>query len=401
MSILESFLAGKEARRVADAAAQVNAMTAFIGQNGAAIMGGDQNALGRLAGFGPQGLQMAMGIQGDVQSRERQARLDAQAMDDRQYTRARQEKQDARADAEWEMQLTEYKKTISAEQAAAEAAQAEEAAKMALTAKSPEEWDMLAQKNGAPELVGMFDQREAVAARFMSVAEVLKAQQPPDPADRYKVVGQSLFDLQAEGGPAAVGQGAMQETMVMGPDGKPIMVQGGPGTTAKFTEAQSKDNVFATRAAGALEKLETPVDPNNPESPTVADSLSSLQDNLASGIPVIGNYLTGEGYQVAETAGQEFLQAILRKDTGAAITAQEQDLYGKTYLPQPGDSADRLKYKREARQRALEAIKAGMNVQQLEAMARADAAVLNEGAPARAKPTGPTVVDGYTIEAIE
>lgn len=194
--ILESFLAGKEARRVADAAEQINAMQQFIGQNGAAIMGGDANALGQLAGFGQQGLQMAMGIQGDVQQRERQATLDAQAAEDRAYNRGRDKITDQRQDQKWEMELAEYKKGLSAEQAAAEAAQLENAAKMALTATSPEQWDELAQQNGAPELVGQFDNREAVAARFMSMAEVLKAQNPDKPKPQTEAA-QLKADLDA------------------------------------------------------------------------------------------------------------------------------------------------------------------------------------------------------------
>lgn len=181
MSILESFLAGKEARRVADAAEQINAMNAFIGQNGAALMGGDQNAMAQLAGFGPQGLQMAMGMQGDLAAQERQAKMDAMAMEDRAYGRERDKISDLREDQQWEMQMAEYKKGLSAEEAAAEAAQLEEAAKMALTATSPEQWDQLAQENGAPELVGQFENREAVAARFMSMAEVLKSQEAEKP----------------------------------------------------------------------------------------------------------------------------------------------------------------------------------------------------------------------------
>jgi hypothetical protein len=35
-------------------------------------------------------------------------------------------------------------------------------------------------------------------------------------------------------------------------------------------------------------------------------------------------------------------------------------LYGKAYLPQPGDGAEVLEQKRQARGRALEAIKSGM-----------------------------------------
>jgi hypothetical protein len=74
----------------------------------------------------------------------------------------------------------------------------------------------------------------------------------------------------------------------------------------------------------------------------------------------VGNYLKTEAYEKAENAGLEFLQAILRKDTGAAITAAEVAEYGKVYLPQPGNSTELIQQKRASRARALAAIKAGM-----------------------------------------
>lgn len=196
MSVLEAFLAGKEARRVADAAEQINAMQQFIGQNGAAIMGGDANALGQLAGFGQQGVQMAMGIQGDMQARERQATLDAQAAEDRAYNRKRQETADQRSDQKWEMELAEYRKGLSDEEAAAEAAKIEDAVKMGLMVQTPEEWDKMVTEGGAPELVGQFDNREAVAARFMSIAEVLK-QSNPEPPKPTTEVAKLKADLDA------------------------------------------------------------------------------------------------------------------------------------------------------------------------------------------------------------
>lgn len=397
-SILEAFLAGKEARRVADAAEQVNAMNAFLSQNGQAIFAGDQNALGQLAGMGPQGLQTALSVKGNLDAQQRQAMLDAQAAEDRAYNRERDQKQDSRADQEWEMQMAEYTKSLTAEQAAAEAAKIEEAVKMGLMVQTPEEWDQMVTQAGAPDLVGQFENRDAIAARFMSIAEVLKSTNPegpawrvatPEEAARYGASSGQINTKTGEFEKTGEGNGITQT--IRNPDGSETVIQiGGAGGAGgkPFTEAQSKDNVFATRASGALEKLESPIDPNNPDGPVVADALTSLQDNMATGVPVVGNYLTGEGFQVAETAGDEFLQAILRKDTGAAITAQEQALYGKTYLPQPGDSKERLKYKKEARKRAVEAIKAGMSAEQLEAKARAEAAAMDGTAPAEAAPKG-------------
>ena len=76
-------------------------------------------------------------------------------------------------------------------------------------------------------------------------------------------------------------------------------------------------------------------------------------------------------YQVAQQAGREFLQAILRKDTGAAIQQFEMDSYGSTYLPEPGDSEAVLEVKRRARIRAINAIEAGMNPMQMLVQERA------------------------------
>ena len=184
--ILESFLAGKEARRVADAAEQINAMQAFIGQNGQAIMAGDQNALGQLAGFGAQGLQTAMGIQGDLEARQ-----------DRAYNRDRARVEDGRADEKWKMEVEAYKASLTAEQAAAEAARIEEAVKGGLATKNDAEWDAYVTQIGAPELVGQFGMREALAMRGMSMAEALKAAQPAEPPKPQTEAAQLKADLDA------------------------------------------------------------------------------------------------------------------------------------------------------------------------------------------------------------
>jgi hypothetical protein len=118
-----------------------------------------------------------------------------------------------------------------------------------------------------------------------------------------------------------------------------------------LNETQSKDTVYSTRAAGALPLIDQ-----------YADQLTSFPQRAANLDPtgvVRGRVQTPE-FQMAQQAGDEFLQAILRKDTGAAITTQEQELYGVTYLPQPGDSPLVLKQKAASRRRAVEAINAGL-----------------------------------------
>lgn len=136
----------------------------------------------------------------------------------------------------------------------------------------------------------------------------------------------------------------------MGPDGTFTFEQG-PGVQQRpLTEAQSKDAVYATRAEGALPLLDQFGD-------ALADPIQRAAEYDPTG--VLRGQQTPE-FQQARQAGDEFLQAILRKDTGAAITTGEMESYGRTYLPMPGDGPQVLAQKKVARARALEAMKSGM-----------------------------------------
>jgi len=166
---------------------------------------------------------------------------------------------------------------------------------------------------------------------------------------------------------AFMASGGKPETgMVIESDGQGgfRMVQGtaaGAAAGRPFTEGQSKDIVYATRARGALEVLEP-----------IANSLTSRKDRLAERDPTgFARGLQSDDFQVANNAGSEFLTAILRKDTGAAITDQEQEIYGKIYLPQPGDGPELLEARRQARLRAVAALEAGMSPAQMLAQERA------------------------------
>ena len=131
------------------------------------------------------------------------------------------------------------------------------------------------------------------------------------------------------------------------PDGTVSVTQGGNGMP-KLTEGQSKDAVYVTRGSGALPILDE-----------LGNNLTSLGESVAGNVP-FGQYLQSDEYQQADQAGREFLSAVLRKDTGAAITDQEMSIYGKTYLPQPGDKPGMLEQKKGARSRALKAIGLGL-----------------------------------------
>ncbi len=332
-----------------------NALRQVYQTQGAGLLQGNQSSLNALAAIDPA---QAMGLQNSFQ--EPQTRT--QVMN----------AQEKRAAAE-------FAARASAEEKAAATAEIEGRVKMLLAAPTPEAFDRMAVENGKPEWVGMFAQRQSLAIPYMddwkSIIQMTQGPEQVSPNERFKVVGSQLWDLGAEGGPTVVGEAPGQTETIYGPDGQPIL-QRGPAAGVRFTEGQGKDNVYSTRAEGALAKLEP-----------VADALASRSETILQSVPLgIGRELQTSEFQIARQAGDEFLQAILRKDTGAAITADEQELYGVTYLPQPGDGPAVLQAKREARARAIAALQSGMNADQFAATERAlvDAArrIEQTGSPA-------------------
>jgi hypothetical protein len=197
-------------------------------------------------------------------------------------------------------------------------------------------------------------------------------QSPMDPGDRYKAVGGNIYDVETgqwitspNGGQGDLPKGYRWKQDGTGAEAIPGVSL--PGTQMRLTEQQSKDTVYYTRGEAALANLDKH-----------EAALTGLKDTAADYLPG-GNYLTSKEYQIANQAGREFLAAILRKDTGAAITSQEMAIYGKMYLPQPGDDEQVLAQKRTGRRVALDAIKSVLPAQ-----------------GSTQQPVGE--VDGYTIE---
>jgi hypothetical protein len=148
-------------------------------------------------------------------------------------------------------------------------------------------------------------------------------------------------------------------SLTTNPDGT-VSFSEGSGMGKPLTEGQSKDVVFLTRATGALETLNS-----------VEGALLSLPETVGGQLPVVGNYLKSAEFQQAQQAGQEFLVALLRKDTGATVTPQENATYSAIYLPQPGDLPEVIAQKREARSRALQAMELGLPAQAIAKMEEA------------------------------
>jgi len=74
--------------------------------------------------------------------------------------------------------------------------------------------------------------------------------------------------------------------------------------------------------------------------------------------PNAANVVAGSERQRADQAEREFIAAILRYDSGAAIPPEEFVSNGQIYFPRPGDTPETLAQKAESRRVAIEGLKA-------------------------------------------
>lgn len=79
---------------------------------------------------------------------------------------------------------------------------------------------------------------------------------------------------------------------------------------------------------------------------------ASLAQRAKAGLP-LGNYLVSPEFQQFDQASRNFINAQLRRESGAVISEEEFANARKQYLPQPGDSREVLAQKKSARDMAV------------------------------------------------
>ena len=115
-----------------------------------------------------------------------------------------------------------------------------------------------------------------------------------------------------------------------------------PYSLGKVTEDQGKAAGFATRMAnshGLINELE------HVGTGAIEQGLSKVPG---------GNYLLSAGKQRLIQAQSDFINAILRRESGAAIGKDEFANYGRQYFPVPGDTPENIEQKRQSRETAIE-----------------------------------------------
>jgi hypothetical protein len=126
--------------------------------------------------------------------------------------------------------------------------------------------------------------------------------------------------------------------------GQPVK---GKAANRQLTEGQGKSTAFAMRAIEAENQLGT----------LPADYNPSLKDRAAIGAPLdSGRVFASDDAQKYDTAKRNFIASILRKETGAAVTKPEFEMYDKMYFPQVGESEQTKADKKRQRDIALEGL---------------------------------------------
>lgn len=163
----------------------------------------------------------------------------------------------------------------------------------------------------------------------------------------------------------AYGGGDENKNGIAGPDGKIIKYPEGLDSAGRKVFANEIARINADAAVGkktgeqaTAEIYANKMELSNKTLDTLASQGTSLTGKLTSGLPM-GNYLQSPEYQKYKQAASNFITALLRKESGAAIGKEEFDRYDKEYMPQPGDGPEVLAQKTEARRVAIESMKKG------------------------------------------
>ncbi len=127
---------------------------------------------------------------------------------------------------------------------------------------------------------------------------------------------------------------------------------GGSGPTITpptiMNEAQSKDALYADRAYVSDAGINS-----------TGDAGTSYAQRAVEAIPLVGNSLVSDDYQSFSQSQRDFINAILRRESGAVISPDEFKNARKQYFPQPGDSDKTLAQKAANRELAASGIARG------------------------------------------
>ncbi len=187
----------------------------------------------------------------------------------------------------------------------------------------------------------------------------IELRDPKDPTKVLQVIPKSQAGqiVEREDGTFLVDTRTGQAKPVMGQQGQPL-VGGKP-----LTETQSNATAFGMRAVEANKILKD----IEGRGTTTTGGIRTVTSGILGAIPLVGenlsetaksalNFTASTDQQKTDQARRNFVTAILRKESGAAISPSEFANEEKKYFPQIGDSKDTIEQKQKARELAIKAL---------------------------------------------
>lgn len=163
------------------------------------------------------------------------------------------------------------------------------------------------------------------------------------------------------------------------PDGTVSITQGA-GKPPKLTEAEGKNSGFLVRANESQKILNA-----------LEQEGTSLWNKTVGNVPVFGNFARSEDAQKYDQAKRDFINAQLRRESGAVISPEEFANAEQQYFPQPGDGPQVIEQKRQNRQNAIRGLEIG-------AGAGLDAASQPSVSQPAGAPQPGTIEEGYRFK---
>lgn len=124
----------------------------------------------------------------------------------------------------------------------------------------------------------------------------------------------------------------------------------------KLTEAQGKANLYQSRATEADRILSGLEGKYSPMAINAKQGAGKVW-GVGGALETAANYAMPANTQKAEQAQRDFVNAVLRQESGAVIADSEFANAQKQYFPQPGDSAAVIEQKRKNRETAINGLR--------------------------------------------
>jgi hypothetical protein len=160
------------------------------------------------------------------------------------------------------------------------------------------------------------------------------------------------------------------------PAAQPGMIPITPPKPQQMTEGQANAALYADR----MRKADTIIQ-------SVGSAGLDVKGKLLEKVPFgAGNFMQEDNYQLYEQARRDFINAVLRRESGAVISDAEFENAERQYFPRPGDSPVVLKQKADNRQTAIDGI------------SRAAGNTYKPSAPSGGGPKPGTIEEGYRFK---